>query len=206
MSAQQKAQASSQTAADAQKRAMDEQTRAEQAQRDLTTAEKNVETARIRLRDQRALRASYKMVDGKAKVLVRPQANLQDRALAARYFLLVRRRLGHELRPTRLDHPPRNGATGEDAELACARGIPGGHCSAQLAVLHQVEDAEVPEVLPETEKSLRRRLHVERLGEGLAGPGEEPQGLLHALAGGEVMNRQARALVFLRSAVFGVGC
>ena len=54
VTAQQKAQASFQSAADAQKRAGDEQAKADQAQRDLTTAEKNVENARIRLRDQRA--------------------------------------------------------------------------------------------------------------------------------------------------------
>ena len=64
VSAQQKAQASSQTAADAQKRAMDEQTKAEQAQRDLTTAEKNVENARIRLRDQRA-KAQQAQIDAR---------------------------------------------------------------------------------------------------------------------------------------------
>lgn len=61
VSAQEKAQASSQSAADAQKVAANEQMKAEQAQRDLETAKKNVETAEIRLRDQRARAVAAQM-------------------------------------------------------------------------------------------------------------------------------------------------
>ncbi|MGZ6141858.1 MAG: hypothetical protein ACXWLM_00910 [Myxococcales bacterium] len=54
VTAQQKAQATAQTAADAQKAAADEQLKAEQAQRDLTLAQQNEKAAEARLREQRA--------------------------------------------------------------------------------------------------------------------------------------------------------